>query len=82
MRIVPEQAQLTCRSCEMITLHCGPSTRLTSPDCTGRRLVTIATYSCLRCGSVQAYRIRSAETATIDVGLDQSCHETRAAPLG
>lgn len=59
-----EQAQLTCRSTGTITLHSVSSTQIT-PDCTGERLVTIATYACVRCGSIQAYRVMPANMTTI-----------------
>lgn len=55
-----EQAQLICRSCETITLH-SVSSMQTTPDCTGGRLITIATYACVRCGSIQSYRVMPAK---------------------
>lgn len=68
---MPEQSQLTCRSCETITPHVGPSTQ-TTPDCTGRRLITIATYACARCGSMYGYRVRPTEMAQTGAGQHQT----------
>lgn len=68
---MPERPQLTCRSCASITPHSGPRTQ-TTPDCTGRRLITITTYVCMQCGSIYGYRVMPTEVVPIAAGHHQT----------
>lgn len=68
---MPEQPQLACRLCATVTAHSGPRPQ-TTPDCTERRLITIATYACVGCGSMHGYRVPPAKTVPIDASQHQT----------